>query len=92
MCFSNNSLLSKLHYEASSGSLNFRLAACFLKGKKQVGRIHINNPRTYYRGKFSTSEHAEAAAIRNKFKSLRYSDSHGWCLLRDSKGAKVEQT
>ena len=91
MSFSNTSLINKLHSAASDGSLNFRLASCFLKGKKQVGHIHINNPQTYCRGKFSTSCHSEAATILRRYgKSLRYSDSHGWCLLRDSKGAKGE--
>ena len=93
MSFSNTSLINKLHTAASEGTLNFRLASCFLNGKKQVGKICINNPQTFCRGKFSTSCHAEATTILRRYgKSLRYSDSHGWCLLRDSKGTKGQQT
>ena len=85
-------LLNDMITTANTSTISFKLAATILKGSKQVGSIHCNSDRMYCRGKVCPSLHAEASALLSLCgKSLRYSDSEGWCVLRDNpaKVAKV---
>ena len=76
---------------AEKSTISYRLAAAMVSGSKIIGRPMCNSPNTYCRGKYMASEHAEAAAIRSFYgKSLIWSDSMGWCVLRDKgQSAKV---
>lgn len=85
------SLIPEMIETAKSGKLNFRLSSTLLKGSKKLYSPNVNCDRRYCRGKVCPSLHAEAGMILKHFgKRLRYSDTYGWCLLREeSKVSKV---
>lgn len=87
----NNSLIPELIDAAKTSKLTFRLASTLIRGSKKLYSPSVNCDRRYCRGKVCPSLHAEAGILlRHYGKLLRYSDSHGWCLLREKvKGTKV---
>ena len=87
----NSSIISNLITAAQTSPLNFRLAAVLGSGSRPISSPAVNCNRHYCRGKCTPSLHAEAATMVKEFgKSLAYSDSNGWCLLREkSKVPKV---
>ena len=87
----NKTIFDNMVSVAKSSEISFKLAATLLNGKKQIGRILPNTNRMCCRGKITPSMHAEAHTILKYYgKSLHYSDSSGWRVLRGSaKVAKV---
>ena len=88
----NSSIISNLISSAQTSKLNFRLAAVLVNGSRPISSPVVNCDRRYCRGKCTPSLHAEAGALLKYCgKFLTYSDSNGWCFLRE-KSKVVEVT
>lgn len=88
MCLSNkhSRIVNTLLPIAQKSTISFRLASVLVSGSKLISRPMCNSSSTYRRGKFNTSEHAEAAAIRSFYgKHLSWSESTGWRVLREKR-------
>lgn len=86
----NSTIISNLIGHAQTSKLNFRLAAVLVSGSRPTSSPVVNCDRRYCRGKCTPSLHAEAGAIlKHCGKFLTYSDSKGWCFLREK--AKVAE-
>lgn len=59
-------------------NVNIQVASTLLKGRKQYGKIYVNNTDNYRRGSVLLSMHAEANALIENFPQLHYTDKKGW--------------
>lgn len=88
----NKTIVNDLICTAATSEQTFRLSATLLNGSKKMYNPVVNCDRRYCRGKVCPSLHAEAGILlRHYGKRLRYSDSHGWCLLREKAKGKKER-
>ena len=79
----DNSTILRLKEVAQKSTINFKLSAVLLHGRRPIGPFVPNEQGTSCRGKICSSIHAELNALKSYYgRSMRWSRKKGWYILR----------